>query len=103
MNKFLTSNETLYRLARTILQGIIGVIMANLDYIVGLSHFSSGTKALIVALVMAILSPIMSELGKHISKDEDDEDLEDDDIEVLEDDEPDAEEIDIRDGDEDDE
>ena len=33
MNKFLSSNATGYRLARTILQGIIGVVIANLDAI----------------------------------------------------------------------
>lgn len=70
MERFLTSNETFFRLARTILQGILGVIVANLDYIVGFGHFSSGTKAIIVALVMAVLSPIMSEIGKHVGAEE---------------------------------
>ena len=82
MDKFLNSNETIYRLGRTIVQGILGVIVANLDFIVGYGHFSTGTRAIIVALVMAVLSPIMSELGAHISPvdDEDDEDeIEDED------------------------
>lgn len=77
MEKFLNSNETVFRLARTIVQGVLGVIVANLDYIIGLGNLSAGTKALIVALVMAILSPIMSELGARIGvvddEDEDDE------------------------------
>lgn len=90
MERFLTSNETFFRLARTILQGILGVIVANLDYIVGYGHFSAGTKAIIVALVMAVLSPIMSELGKHIEPLEDFDDFEDDeDIEDEEEDEED--------------
>lgn len=72
MNRFLTSNETSYRLARTILQGVLGVVVANLDYLVGFGHFSAGTKALIVALVMAVLSPVMSEIGKHTGVEEDD-------------------------------
>lgn len=63
MNRFFTSNSLKYRLLRTIIQGIIGVIIANLDVIIGVFHFSSGVKALIVALVMAILSPIMSVMG----------------------------------------
>lgn len=63
MKKFLGSNETKYRLARTILQGIIGVIIANADMLVSAWNFSPNVKALVVALVMAILSPIMSELG----------------------------------------
>lgn len=87
MDRFLTSNETFFRLARTILQGILGVIVANLDYLVGFGHFSAGTKAIIVAMVMAILSPVMSELGKHINFEEermddtDEYDVEDKDIE----------------------
>lgn len=63
MNEFLTSNETKYRLLRTILQGIVGVIIANIDIIVGYYIFDPQQRAIIVALVMAILSPIMSELG----------------------------------------
>ena len=63
MKKFLQSNETKYRLLRTILQGIIGVLIANADLIVSAWHFTPEVKAFIVALVMAILSPIMSELG----------------------------------------
>ena len=63
---FLTSNETKYRLARTILQGIIGVLIANLDMLVSYLHIDAGMKAFIVALVMAILSPLMSELGAKI-------------------------------------
>lgn len=63
MNEFLTSNETKYRLARTILQGIIGVLIANLDVVVGAFAFSPELKPVIVAVVMAILSPVMSELG----------------------------------------
>jgi hypothetical protein len=64
MNEFLTSNEAKYRLLRTIFQGIIGVIVANVDLIVGYVVFDPSSRALIVALVMAVLSPIMAELGK---------------------------------------
>ena len=64
MSEFLTSNDTKYRLLRTILQGIIGVLIANLDLILGYMVFDPSMRALIVALVMAILSPIMAELGK---------------------------------------
>lgn len=63
MNRLLTSNLARHRLARTIIQGIIGVLIANLDVIVGVFHFSPGVKALIVALVMAVLSPIMAYMG----------------------------------------
>lgn len=63
MKKFLQSNETKYRLLRTILQGVIGVLIANADLLVSAWSFTPEVKAFIVALVMAILSPIMSELG----------------------------------------
>lgn len=65
MDKFLTSNETSYRLARTILQGIIGVLMANLDVIFTVLHFTGSEKVMIVALTMAILSPIMGAISSN--------------------------------------
>lgn len=65
MGKFLTSNETVWRLARTIVQGILGVLVANIDMLVGSVVLEPQARALIVALVMAVLSPIMAELGKH--------------------------------------
>ena len=61
--KFLKSNDTVYRLLRTILQGCLGVIIANLDVITGAFQLPDIWKPIIVALVMAILSPIMSILG----------------------------------------
>lgn len=63
MNKFLTSNAWQYRLLRTIVQGVLGVIIANLDIITGAFIFDPPTKALVVALVMAVLSPIMAAIG----------------------------------------
>ena len=74
MQKFLNSNDTRYRLGRTILQGVIGVLIANIDFLVSAWSFSPQTKAFIVALVMAVLSPIMSELGIATDSD-DDEDI----------------------------
>lgn len=64
MKEWLRSNETQARLLRTILQGIIGVIIANVDLLVSGLTIPAEYKPMIVALVMAILSPIMSELGK---------------------------------------
>lgn len=63
MKRFLTSNEWQWRLARTILQGVIGVIVANLDVIAGYIVLDPSIRAIVVALVMAILSPIMAMLG----------------------------------------
>ena len=63
MNTFLTSNEWQYRLLRTIVQGVLGVVVANLDLIVGACVLDPSHRALVVALVMAVLSPIMAQLG----------------------------------------
>ena len=64
MDKFLTSNDAKYRLLRTILQGIIGVIIAQLPAVLGNYQLDPVWSATIVALVMAILSPIMAMLGE---------------------------------------
>lgn len=64
-NEFLTSNDTKWRLARTIVQAIIGVLISNLDLIIEGLNIDPAFKGAVTALVMAILSPIMSELGKH--------------------------------------
>ena len=64
MNTFLTSNEAKWRLARTIVQGILGVLVANIDTLAGTVVLDPAQRAVIVALVMAILSPMMAALGK---------------------------------------
>lgn len=67
MNRFLTSNETSFRLLRTILQGVIGVIIANIDLIMGQVVLDPAQRAIVVPIVMAILSPIMSALGESMT------------------------------------
>lgn len=62
MEQFLKSNEWQWRLARTIVQGILGVIVANIDLIFGRVVLDPAWRALVVALVMAVLSPVMAEL-----------------------------------------
>ena len=64
MNEWLKDNSTKARLERTILQGVIGVLIANLDLLAGFIAIPPELQPVIVALVMAVLSPIMSELGK---------------------------------------
>lgn len=61
MGEFLTGNEWYWRLARTVAQGVIGVLVANLDLIVGWCMLDPSVRA----LVMAVLSPVMAELGEH--------------------------------------
>lgn len=63
MNRLFIRNDWKYRLLRTIIQGVIGVLIANLDVIFGVFSWSPEVKALIVALTMAILSPIMAAMG----------------------------------------
>lgn len=70
MNKFLTSNAWQYRLFRTIIQGVLGVVIANIDIITGAFIFDPSTKALVVALVMAVLSPVMALLGEKTNQNE---------------------------------
>ena len=63
MKEFLTSNDPKYRLARTIVQGIIGVLVANIDLLIGMTPIPPAIKPVITGLVMAILSPIMAMMG----------------------------------------
>lgn len=64
MNDFLTSNEWQWRLLRTIAQGVLGVVVANIDLLVGVAVLEPTWRALVVALVMAVLSLLMAEIGK---------------------------------------
>lgn len=63
MSEFLASNEWQWRLLRTIVQGVLGVVIANLDLIMGWCMLDPSMRGLVVALVMAVLSPIMAALG----------------------------------------
>ena len=63
MNRLLISNSRSCRLLRTILQGIIGVLIANVDLLVAGLSFSPEMKVILVPLIMAVLSPIMEYLG----------------------------------------
>lgn len=63
--KFFESNELKYRLLRTIVQGVIGVVIANIDLIVDqVSCINDAIRPVIVLIVIAVLSPIMAQVGK---------------------------------------
>lgn len=64
MRRFLSENSSEMKLARTIVQGVIGVLVSNVDIILGTFSIDPTIKPVITALVMAVLTPIMSELGK---------------------------------------
>ena len=70
MNTFLTSNEAKWRLARTIVQGVIAAIIANLVDILGLIHMSPALITVTVPIIMAILSPCMEYLGRSLKEPE---------------------------------
>ncbi len=63
MGEFLASNDWKWRLARTIVQGVLGFFIANIDLILGYAILDQTLRALVVAFVMAVLSPIMAALG----------------------------------------
>lgn len=63
MSEFLASNDWKWRLLRTIVQGVLGVFVANIDLILGYAILDPTMRALVVAFVMAVLSPIMAALG----------------------------------------
>ena len=68
--KLFNSNEWQYRLLRTIIQGVIGVAIASLDTLIGKLTISPEMKPIIVALVMAVLSPIMAQFKGEAVDDE---------------------------------
>lgn len=70
MNRFLTSNERQWRFMRTVVQGVLGVVVANVDLLMGVAVLDPTRRALCVAMVMAALSPVIAELGKAGDSDE---------------------------------
>lgn len=68
MKWFFESNETSARLLRTIVQACIGVIIGYLTTIA--PTMPETVSLLVIPLVMAVLSPIMAEIGKHMDDDE---------------------------------
>lgn len=63
MKEFLQSNSWQMRLARTILQGVVGVLIANVDLFMGYTAIPPELRPVIAGLAMAVLSPIMAALG----------------------------------------
>lgn len=65
LHKILSSNEMQYRLIRTIIQAVIGVIIANLDILTGYFAIDPALKPVITGVIMALLSPIMAAIGDY--------------------------------------
>lgn len=64
MERFLTDNSATMRLARTIVQGVIGVLITFIGDLVNIWTASPVVGGFITALVIAILSPIMAAISK---------------------------------------
>lgn len=62
MTKFLTSNEAIYRLIRTIVQLVIAFCITNAAQIVGHFNLSADMQTFVVGFITAVLSPIMAQL-----------------------------------------
>lgn len=62
-DEFLGSNEWQWRLARTVVEGVLGVVVANIDLLLGYVVLDASARAFLVALVMAVLTPVLSLLG----------------------------------------
>lgn len=67
MHNFLTNNTPQYKLLRTIVQGLLGVLAANVDLFVSYIQIDPTIKPVITAAIMAILTPIMAEIGEHLN------------------------------------
>lgn len=67
MHNFLTNNTPQYKLLRTIVQGLLGVLAANVDLFVSYIQIDPTLKPVITAAIMAILTPIMAEIGEHLN------------------------------------
>ena len=70
MNLFLTSNEWQWRPLRTVVQGVLDDVVANVGPLMGVAVLDPTWRALCMAMVMAVLSPVMAELGKADDSDE---------------------------------
>ena len=66
---FFESNSWGGRLVRTVVQAVIGFILAYVNDLVALLNIGESTQALIVAAVMAILAPVMQMIGERMQKD----------------------------------
>ena len=66
MSEFLASNDWQWRLLRTIVQGVLGVVIANLDLIMGWCVLDPSMRWLVMALVMALL-PMKANLNLMLS------------------------------------
>lgn len=61
--KFFVSNTPTAKMVRTIVQGVLAYVILNLGVLLKKLNLSQEDIALLIPLIMAILSPIMSFIG----------------------------------------
>ena len=59
---FLESNDLTARLLRTIVEGVLGFLVANVDVLFGGFQIPSEWKMIIMGVVVAVVSPILASL-----------------------------------------
>lgn len=60
LDKFLNSEKTEYRLLRTIIQGLVSVAIVAVPVLVASVGLDAMTASIITAVIMCVLSPVMS-------------------------------------------
>lgn len=60
LDNFLNSEKTEYRLLRTIIQGLVSVAIVAVPVLVASIGLDAMTASIVTALIMCILSPLMS-------------------------------------------
>lgn len=60
LENFLQSNAMSMRLLRTILEGVIGVVLVSVPLIVGWWHLSPEVASLLTAIIVCVFSPILA-------------------------------------------
>ena len=64
MKTFFGCNKTIYKVLRTIAEGVVSVVIVNLDMLVSMSAWiPAEVKPFAVAVIVAILTPIAAALG----------------------------------------
>ena len=65
---FLGSNDLTARLLRTVLESLLGFLIANIDLLFAQFTLPTEVKMLIMGSIVAIVSPILASLGAKTGK-----------------------------------
>lgn len=70
LEQFINSNTMGMRFLRTVVQGVIAALIVYVPEAIGYLNLDAATAAFLVALIMAVLSPIMAALKKNADGEE---------------------------------